>query len=123
MLHALVNATGEIREYRDHAERPADLPLKGLRWRPVADTDPPFDGATQKRTGPVVNVKADDVTRVWTVTDKTAQELDAEKDAQAASEIDGGRMLKALVRWVAPLVGKTPAQARAEIIAIYKALP
>ena len=101
-------------------------PLPGkpqFKWLPLIDINPPFNSETQKRTGPAVVVSADSVTRTWTVTDKTAAELDAEKDAEATGQIDGQKLIKAVVRWVAPLVGKTAAQARDEIIAIYKGLP
>lgn len=54
----------------------------GYRIVPVVDTDPPFDGATQKRIGPVITVFPDKVTRVWTVVNLTAQELAAILDAQ-----------------------------------------
>jgi hypothetical protein len=47
----------------------------------------------------------------------------ARPDLDAARATDELKALQAVVRWVAPLVGKTPAQARSEIIAIYKALP
>lgn len=46
----------------------------------------------------------------------------AKPDIEAVREVDGLKALKALVIWLAPLVGKTPAQARDEIIAIYKEL-
>lgn len=56
----------------------------------------------------------------------TSQELAdydaAEADEAAAAGIDGMKALKALVIWLAPLVGKTPAEARDEIIAIHKSL-
>ena len=122
MLYALVTNDDQIKEYRDHSNTPPNLPLKGLRWLPVADTNPPFNQVTQNRTGPVVTVRATEVTRVWTVANKTAGEIDADKTAAATGELDGMKALKALVIWLAPLVGKTPAQAKAEIIAIYKAL-
>lgn len=49
--------------------------------------------------------------------------LDADlADRHAREAIDGMKALKALVIWLAPLVGKTPAEARTEIIAIYKGL-
>lgn len=60
------------------------------------------------------------------VRDATAQELtdfdDAKVGAEATRQINDMKMMKALVRWVAPLVGKTPAQARSEIINVYKSL-
>jgi hypothetical protein len=68
-------------------------------------------------------VAPDRVTRVWTVTDKTPQELSDEKDAEAVGAVDGMKALRALVKWLAPLVAKTPAQARSEILALYKTLP
>ncbi|MGV8838984.1 MAG: hypothetical protein ACWA6X_01630, partial [Bauldia sp.] len=48
---------------------------------PVEVTDPPFDPATQVRTGPVLTIEATRVTRVWTVRDKTAEELAAALEA------------------------------------------
>ena len=60
------------------------------------------------------------------IRDATTQEqtdFDAAKvDTEAIRDIDGMKALKALVFWVAPLVGKTPSEARSEIIAIYKTL-
>lgn len=56
----------------------------------------------------------------------TGQEIadfdDAASTTAANTDIDTLRALKAVVIWVAPLVGKTPAQARAEIIDLYKTL-
>ncbi len=64
--------------------------LKALGWLPVVLTDPAFDSATQVRTGPVggqlgdlVPVNADNVAVEFTVRNKTAQELEDEKDALA----------------------------------------
>jgi hypothetical protein len=54
----------------------------GYRWLPVEDTDPSHAPATQMKTGPVVTVEAARVTRVWTVRDKTAQELAEEATAR-----------------------------------------
>lgn len=51
-----------------------------------------------------------------------AEYLAAKPDMDATRAIDGPKALKALVIWLAPLVSKTPAQARGEIIAIYKDL-
>lgn len=50
--------------------------------------DPPFNPTSQIRTGPVVTEDhvAETRTHTWTVRDKTAQELDAEKDARVANE-------------------------------------
>jgi hypothetical protein len=122
MIYALVDQQNTVLRVEPHALRPADPVGKGWRWLPVEDTDPPFDGAMQKRTGPVVTVAPDRVTRVWTVADKTAQELSDEQDAEAVGAVDGMKALRALVKWVAPLVGKTPAQARSEIVAVLKSM-
>ena len=66
--------------------------LKDLGWLSVIDINPPFDPDTQIRTGPVggqigdsVPVNADDVTVEFTVRNKTAQEFDDEKDAEATA--------------------------------------
>lgn len=48
----------------------------------VEETNPSHDPLTQTKTGPVVTIEADKVTRVWTVTDKTQAEMDADADAR-----------------------------------------
>lgn len=65
--------------------------LKDKGWLPVRYVDESFDPTTQVRTGPVgcnvddpVPPDADEVIGTYTVRDKTAQELDDEKDALAA---------------------------------------
>lgn len=68
---------------RDFAEKPI---LEGKPWRKfysVETVKPAYDSATQVRTGPVVEEDhvAEIRRHVWTVRDKTAEELDAEKDA------------------------------------------
>lgn len=62
--------------------------LKAIGWLSVIDIDPPFDSATQIRTGPAggqigdaVPAGANDVTVEFTVRNKTVQEFDDEKDA------------------------------------------
>jgi|SRR3990172_4601004 len=56
----------------------------------------------------------------------TAQELaDVDAEQQSAKEqreLDGAKMLKAVVLWQAQLHGKTAQQARQEILAIYRTL-
>ena len=44
-------------------------------------------------------------------------------DEEANSGIDGNKLLKAIVVWAAQRFGITPAQARTQIIAVYKQLP
>jgi hypothetical protein len=79
--YALLDGSNNILGYNDFATTPADPLGKGWRWLPVIVTDPPFDSATQVRTGPVITVGASQVTKVWTVRAKTAQELDDDKTA------------------------------------------
>jgi len=77
--------------------------LKAMGWLPVTYVNEAFDPATQIRTGPAgvdvgdaVPSGADGVTGTFTVRDKTAQELDDEKDAEAASALNN-RALKAYI--------------------------
>src|SRR5258706_13639297 len=44
-------------------------------------------------------------------------------DEQADLAIDGQKVLKAVVLWCAGKFGLTPAQAKGQIVAIYRALP
>lgn len=77
---ALIDTTtNTILEFHGFVDRPPDLPHKNLKWLPVVVTLPPMED-DQVREGPVVTVEADRVTRVWTVRDKTAQEIDDEKE-------------------------------------------
>ena len=78
--YALIEiATNAIREFREFAETPPDVTRKGVKWLPVVVTFPPATD-TQVREGPITTVEAERVTRVWTVRDKTAAEIDAEKE-------------------------------------------
>jgi hypothetical protein len=83
---------GVIVEFRQFEEAPSPLAGKPYRqFLPVVVTDPPFNSATQIRTGPVLTIEATRVTRVWTVTDKTAQQILDETNArrdEAASQLD-----------------------------------
>ncbi len=67
----------------DLAEKPV-LPGKPYRkFYDVAKVDPAWTSATQVRTGPVIEEDHTAEIRryVWTVRDKTAEELDADKEA------------------------------------------
>jgi hypothetical protein len=76
-LYALVRlADKAVIDTRDFADAPPDVTRKGIEWLPVEVTDPACDPATQVRSGPVETVGEDAVTRVWTVRDMTAEELD-----------------------------------------------
>ncbi len=69
------------REFRTGT--PPDLPLKPFRWLPLEVTNPDVtDHTTHIKEGPVTTVKAKKATRVWTVRPKTADELDADKEAR-----------------------------------------
>lgn len=59
----------------------------GFRWLPVDSIDPPYDSATQVKTGPVTTVEAARVLDTWTVRAKTAGEIGGEKD-RTISRID-----------------------------------
>lgn len=97
--------------------------LKKLGWLPVRRVGfEPFDPAVQVRTGPDYAVGADEVVAAYTVRDKTAQEIDDEKTVAVQAEL-GRKFIKALVKWMTPLLGKTVTEARDEIKAIYKGLP
>jgi hypothetical protein len=69
-------------------------PAKAMRWLPITITNPNHDESTQVKTGPVVTVNADNVTRVWSVRSKTAQELDELKNKETVSVI---RAIKPLI--------------------------
>lgn len=69
--------------------------LKLWGWLPVVYVNETYDSATQIRTGPVgcnigdaVPQGADEVPYTYTVRDKTAQELEDEKDARAQNVLD-----------------------------------
>jgi hypothetical protein len=79
MIYALVKPDTGIDRYSSNID-PNVGTRDGWRWLPVIDTKPDYDSGTQVREGPVVTVNANDVTRVWTVRAKTAEELDAMKD-------------------------------------------
>lgn len=80
--YALIETlTNTLREYRNLETQPPDLPHKNLRWLPVVVVNPTSTDA-QVKEGPVVTVEAEQVTRVWTVRDKTPQEIDDDKTAQ-----------------------------------------
>jgi hypothetical protein len=80
---------GVIVAFRDFEDVPS---LEGKPYRvilPVVTTNPPYNSATQIRTGPVVTIAATEVTRVWTVTDKSQAQLDAEAAQARADRVAG----------------------------------
>jgi hypothetical protein len=63
---------------------PPSIEGKGVKWLPAPEPDvlPSHDPATQVVEGPTVIVEKDQVTTSYAVRDKTADELDGEKDAR-----------------------------------------
>ena len=49
-------------------------------------------------------------------------ERDRQRDAEAQGVMDA-RPMRALIQWLSPKMGRTPMQARAELVAMYKRLP
>lgn len=112
MRYALVDAANTVLEYREHQAQPSNLPAKEWRWLPVTQIDPPFNPATDIRTGPVTVVSPTEVTQTFTVRPKTVAELNAEKIQRAdraESEITGNAVLRAVVLQMAADKGITPA--------------
>ena len=65
--------------FRKTGEPPILKSEKGMRWLELVVVDP--DVAIGKtKEGPVITISDTKYTRTWTVRDKTADELDAEKD-------------------------------------------
>ena len=69
---------------------------KALGWLPVRYVNQAHDPAAQVRTGPAYVIEPDEVVATYIVRDKTAQELNAEKDA-IASQITERGLLRAYV--------------------------
>lgn len=81
MLYALVSPSNSVNRYASNVD-PSVLTKDGWRWLSVVDTKPQ-PTATQVLDGPTITVNPTNVTRVWTVREKTAEEVDQEKDALA----------------------------------------
>ena len=82
--YALVGPDNVIIRWATDAEISPDVQTRaGWRWLPVETTNPPYNSATDIRTGPVVAVGPERVTRVWSVRRMTPEELaKAEEDAK-----------------------------------------
>jgi hypothetical protein len=72
----LQTVDGEKEFPRNSGLPPVLKPTKGLKWLPLITTLPIYDSNTETREGPVITVTPTQVTKVWTVRSKTAQELD-----------------------------------------------
>lgn len=112
MQYALVDKNDHIKWYRDFAEPPTD-PVGGKgatgpwRWLLVVVTvNPPYDRATQIRDPYVDTVQTVQVSRVFTVRDKTEQERDEE--VEQAYETD--QQVKALAMAIVSLTTISGAQ-------------
>ncbi len=60
----------------------------GWRWLVYERVDPPYNPATEIKTGPVRVVLIDRVQDVWTVRTRTAEEIAAAADAEKEFAID-----------------------------------
>jgi hypothetical protein len=69
-------------EKRDFVVPPDPNAAKGMDWRPCDPVAPPaYNAKTEVREGPTYTVGANSVTESWSVRAKTAEEIDADKDA------------------------------------------
>lgn len=76
------NAFFHPEKFRFFDVKPPDLPHKGLRWLPANPVAAPsFDAKLEVLEGPTHTIGATSVTESWSVRAKTAQEIDADKDA------------------------------------------
>lgn len=88
---AILNeAETSVVDTKDLGSKP--VAVKGGRVRPLIDTKPSFDPAVELLEGPVVTI-GDQVTRVWTKRNKTAQELAADDDVRKESVLTGANEL------------------------------
>jgi len=65
--------------FRKTGKPPTLKSEKGIRWLELVVVDP-VAGKDQVKEGPTIAISDTKYTRTWTVRDKTADELDAEKD-------------------------------------------
>jgi hypothetical protein len=69
--------------FRKTSKPPILKSEKGIRWLELVVVDPEI-GEDQVKEGPTIAISDTKYTRTWTVRDKTADELNTEKTAQAA---------------------------------------
>ena len=67
---------------------------KGIRWLDLVNVNP-AQGTDQIKEGPTVDITDSTYTRTWTVRDKTAKELNSEKDGEVLDKL---RILKPLIK-------------------------
>lgn len=121
-LYALVDPTNLINRYDANVD-PSVKTKTGWRWLIVVDTNPDYNSATQVKTGPVITINQTNVTRVWTVRDKTAGELDDDKTENVTSSFNTiiGKVLFNHENRIRALEGKAAITA-AQFITAIKAL-
>lgn len=92
MRYALINPQGQIDRFSTTVD-PANCTTRtGWKWLPADPAaQPAFDPKTQVISGPTYSIGADAVTESYNVRNKTAQELDADKDGEIAGATSGGR--------------------------------
>ena len=73
--------------FRKTGKPPKLKPEKGIRWLELVVVDP-VKGEGQVKEGPTISISDTKYTRTWTVRDKTADELDAEKDKIVEGEFE-----------------------------------
>ncbi len=127
-----VTAILRVFRTRDGAIAWSKAALKRLGWLPVNEVNAAFDPALQIRTGPTLKVGADAVTATYTVRDKTAAEIDQEKEAEAVLELDGRKAIKLVaqvlhdqetrLRQIEGKPAVTKAEYRTSLIAVFKGL-
>ena len=78
--------------FRKTGKPPTLKSEKGIRWLELVAVDPEM-GKDQIKEGPVIAISDTKYTRTWTVRDKTADELDAEKDKIVEGEFERSKPL------------------------------
>lgn len=66
-------------QFRSGSPPPANA-AKDWEWLPLVVVKPSYDGQTEVLEGPTEVVTATEVTRTWTVRDKTSDEINVDKD-------------------------------------------
>ena len=78
--------------FRKTGKPPTLKSEKGIRWLELVVVDPEI-GEDQIKEGPTIAISDTTCTRTWTVRDKTADELNTEKTAQADNIVRGFKPL------------------------------
>ena len=73
--------------FRKTGVPPVLMPEKGMRWLKLVVVGP-AQGPDQIKEGPTVDITDTTYTRTWTVRDRTAKELNAEKTIKVGNQFD-----------------------------------